>query len=461
MSSIRRRNTGRPPRQDGSFEATSGYYFNGVVAMTEVERAREAALLDKDGGKDAKARSFKKRMTSGVGFYDSHLMIGGGLGSEGSSSMEMGPPVGGLGTPGFGMMLSSMQRTKLKNNSAAAAAGMSGLTPELHFLQVNSPGTFGSPSKSGVTGSSPMNFAFGRTPQSTFSHGGSTGNYYATGLTPACTDSPMIYDNGTPLSDIGDMQSIYSAFSPSLFSSPRPNFKTSSSASSPRTEEALTVLADSCIASAEKDYSQSQFTHNNASATNISSDSPNLSRIHRRDEGEVGNVSFTSLDMSALSAQGGSSPLDVTEAHEESDFSTATEHNNSTLETSVISGTATKRKHYTIAADDQESNSIESPLQNAHHLSISGITDRELSTINDSIMSVDESVSEDRSGAVSLKKKKIMQKQPQSDAVVENTRELRHRKVSGTVVGVGGEKDEVMQTAAMQALLQMQHAAQK
>lgn len=414
--------------------------------MTEVERAREAAMMDNDGGKDAKARSFKKRMSSGVGFYDSNM------GGEGSTALDMGPPVGGLGTPGL-MMISNIQRSKLKN-SATAAAGMSGLTPELHFLQVASPGTFGSPSKSGVAGSSPMNFAFGRTPQSTFSNGGSTGNYYATGLTPACTDSPMIYDNGTPLSDIGDMQSIYSAFSPSLFSSPRPSFKTGSRASSPRTEEALTVLADSCIASAEKDYSQSQFAQSHTN-TNISSDSPNLSRINRRD-GEAGNASFTSLDMSALSAQGESSPLDVTA--QECDFSTTIEsHNNSSgsaLETSIIPGTATKRKHFSLS-EDQESNSIDSPLKNAH-LSISDITDRELSTINDSIMSVDESMSEDRSSTTSIKKKKMFQKS-HPETVVESTRELRNRKAPHA----GGEKDEVMQTTAMHALLQMQHAPQK
>jgi hypothetical protein len=215
-------------------------------------------------------------------------------------------------------------------------------------------GIFGSPLKSnGINGPSPMGFIFGRTPQSIGSNTGS--QYYTTGLTPACTDSPMIFsDNGTPLSDIGDI-SIYSAFSPSLFSSPRVATRNSTSRratpNKQNEDDALYLLADSCIASAEKDYSIFG----------------GIGEFSPTEKFDLVNVSFPHLDMSGLSGHG-DSPCDITGQEGEdiaASLSSPFQTNMSMLSqgSHIVSVTqngigsimqsATKRKHYDISYEDQ------------------------------------------------------------------------------------------------------------
>jgi len=80
------------------------------------------------------------------------------------------------------------------------------------MARFGSPGAYGSPNGHGP---SPLGavFGFGKTPLS-------SGNRFPVGFTPGSglNESPMMFsDDGTPLSDIGDIHSIYSTFSPSLF----------------------------------------------------------------------------------------------------------------------------------------------------------------------------------------------------------------------------------------------------
>ena len=355
---------GKPPKYMSDIFDSSSFYMGGD--MSEVEG------LSNDYNPLPKARSYKKRMSA--------------------VAEQMGPPVGGLGTPSCALPAAS-SRLRGKPRTSLKSVKMSGLTPDLHSMgfaeayvkMESSPGIFGSPSK--LLGEpSPMGCTFGRTPQSTFSNGiGGNVNYFPTGLTPACTDSPMIFsDNGTPLSDIGDM-SIYSVFSPSLFSSPRPkegkdgSRERSVGPSSPQTAEALTVLADSCIASSEKDYSK--FSRG--------AQSPNISvmRDLRSAHGMgMENVSFGSLaDMSALTAQESASPLNIS----------ASGNISPVLPGGHASGgigTTSKRKHFSIA--DESLVMTDSPFKNTQlQLSMSGITDREASlsmTHNDSVMDDDQ-----------------------------------------------------------------------
>lgn len=282
----------------------------------------------------------------------------------------------------------------------------------------------------------------------------------------------MIFsDDGTPLSDIGDM-SIYSAFSPSLFSSPRPAIN---SASSPRTEEALTVLADSCIASAEKDYSSSRFEGND-------NDSPNISRIRSIGDGiGLENVSFVSIaDLSAVSnheLDGSNSPLDVTgtqdspsqDSPSQDSLSPSQEsvsyNENSISNISNILGTATKRKHYSIleendgsdsmimSSQDQAASVSDSPFKSMS-LSTSGITDKDF---NDSITSFDDSCIDERDGNILFKRSKT--NFVSSSLVLNSSADVGSIGRSTRTKKNVGDKDEA--SVAMHALLAMQQSSNR
>jgi len=329
----------------------------------------------------AKHRSYKKRFQS--------LLDGSSDFDDFNRVSDMGPPIGGIGTPSYLMSISKLnnkngklEKRSIIDESLSAHKGISGLTPDLQSLGINnlagSPGIFGSPSQKGV-------FHFGRTPQSIYAQ---NPLYYATGLTPACADSPMIFsDNGTPLSNCD-----IDVFSPSLFSSPRGNTKSRSRTQSPRTDQGLIVLADSIIVSAEKDFSK---------------DGSPFSEIRSGAIKGMGmeNISFTSLaDMSALSAHP-DSPLDIT--NQESPVMSKSMMNESKY------GTATKRKHSTFSEDKNTSmilsqnESMESPNKSIH-LSTSGMTDNN----DSSIMGDDSWVDEDdrRNKNISTKKSKHQNK---------------------------------------------------
>ena len=338
----------------------------------------------------AKHRSYKKRFQS--------LLDGSSDFDDFNRVSDMGPPVGGIGTPSYLMSISKLnkggkvEKRAIIDGNLSAHKGISGLTPDLQSLGINnlagSPGVFGSPSQKGV-------FHFGRTPQSTYAH---NPLYYATGLTPACAESPMIFsDNGTPLSNCD-----IDVFSPSLFSSPRGNTKSRSRTQSPRTDQGLNVLADSIIASAEKDFSK---------------DGSPFSEIRSSAFKGMGmeNVSFTSLaDMSALSAHP-DSPLDIT--NQESPVM------NKSLNESKY-GTATKRKHSTFNEDKNTSiilsqnDSMESPNKSIH-LSISALTDKDAN--DSSILGDDSLVDEDekRSKNVSTKKSKYQSRKNYNGNLVQ------------------------------------------
>jgi len=199
-----------------------------------------------------------------------------------------------------------------------------------------------------------------------------------------------------------------------FFSSPRGKLQKIST-SPGGTEEALTVLADSCIASAEKDFSsKSPFEGIRSPNTSLNDTSnPNIFAGFADISALEGND--TSMDNSLTI----SSPVDA----------------------NVTLGTATKRKHYRISNYDDSDNNISTTNPS---LSSSLLTDKEASiSINDSMISVDDSITEERDGNVLFKRHK------------KNSKKIQHMNNTNTATA-----NNTNTIAAMHVLLSMSASSQ-